>query len=213
MKLHELEAARKAQLQSDKHVYFDDSGNIVYYGRAESEDYLDFNHAILTYEQCMIIEDPDIKKTVNDFIIVVDPTTEGVYTLVNKQIELETFKSATKMLSKVIKKPTLTSAYDIKVEYDSTATKDNLTIALNEKLRSNVLKNTNLQDFTFKGANYINLYFTTKDDPHFMFDSIRVNLVSLFKEKELTFTIKDNLSECDLFTRKIFDKYEYKVSK
>ena len=88
MKLHELEQARKAQAQSDKHVYFDESGNIVYYGRTESDEYVDSNHAVLSYDQCMIIEDSS-NKTTNDFIIIVDPTTEGVYTLVNKQIELE----------------------------------------------------------------------------------------------------------------------------
>ena len=75
------------------------------------------------------------------------------------------------------------------------------------------MKNTNLQDFTFKGANFINLYFTTKNDPHFMFESIKVDLVNLFKEKELKFTVKNNLEKCDIFTRKIFDKYEYKVIK
>jgi len=212
MKLHELEAARKAQLQSDKHLYFDDTGNIVYYGRTESGDYLDYSHAVLSYEQCRIIEESD-NKGVNDFLVLIDPTVEGVYTLVNKQIELETFKSATKMLSKIIKKTSLTSSYEIKIEYEPNIQKDNLTIAINEKLRSNIMKNTNLQDFTFKGANFINLYFTTKNDPHFMFESIKVDLVNLFKEKELKFTVKNNLEKCDIFTRKIFDKYEYKVIK
>lgn len=212
MKLHELEQARQAQQQSDKHIYFDDSGKIVYYGRAESEDYLDCNHAVLSYDQCMIIEEsPD--KTVNDFLIIVDPTTEGVFTLVNKQIELETFKSATKMLSKVIKKTALSSAYDIKIEYNYSQKKDNLIVALNDKLRNNILKSTNLHDFSFKGANFINLYFTTQNDPHFMFESLNVDLVKLFKEKELKFTISNELKECDLFTKKIFDKYEYKVTK
>ena len=46
-----------------------------------------------------------------------------------------------------------------------------------------------------------------------MFESLNVDLVKLFKEKELTFTVKDNLENCDLFTKKIFDKYEYKVIK
>ncbi len=212
MKLHELELARKSQQQSDKHIYFDDSGKIVYYGRAESEDYLDSNHAVLSYEQCMIIEESP-NKTVNDFLIIVDPTTEGVYTLVNKQIELETFKSAIKMLSKVTKKTALTSTYDIKIEYNYSKKKDNLVVALNDKLRKNVLNSTNAQDFSFKGANFIYLYFTTQNDPHFMLESLNVELDKLLKEKELTFTVKDNLENCDLFTKKIFDKYEYKVIK
>ena len=209
MKLHELEQARIKQKQSVRHFYFDDVGRIEYYGRAESDEYLESNHAVLSYEQCKIIEESD--KTVNDFIVITDPTTEGVFTLVNKQIELETFKSATKMLSKVTRKTTLTSAYDIKIEYNTKTKKENLIVALNEKLRTNILKSTDPDNFTFKGANFINLYFTTPNDPHFMFESIKVDLVNLFKEKEIKFTVKNNLQDCDLFTKKIFDKYEYRV--
>jgi|TARA_R110000851_G_scaffold88422_2_gene193151 hypothetical protein len=210
MKLHELEQARKAQAQSDKHVYFDESGNIVYYGRTESDEYVDSNHAVLSYDQCMIIEDSS-NKTTNDFIIIVDPTTEGVYTLVNKQIELETFKSATKMLSLIKKTKAPTSAYDIKIEYNPAEATENLTVSLNEKIRNNVMKNMDVNNFTFKGANFINLYFTTEKDPHFMFDTIKVDLVNLFKDGKQDFSISTELSGCDLFTKKIFDKYEYRI--
>jgi len=209
MKLNDLEAARKLQQQSNRHLYFDDTGSIVYYGRAESEEYIENGHAELTYEQCKIIEETD--KTISDFIVIVDPTTEGVYTLVNKQIELETFKSATKMLSVVRKKKALTSGYDIKIEYTPADPLINLVVSINEKLRSNVMKSMDVNNFTFKGAGFINLYFTTANDPHFMFDSVKVDLVTLFKEGKQGFLVSSELSECDLFTKKIFDKYEYKV--
>ena len=57
MKLHELEQARVKQQQSDRHFYFDESGNILYYGRAESDEYLESHHAVLSYDQCKIIEE------------------------------------------------------------------------------------------------------------------------------------------------------------
>ena len=145
MKLHELELARKAQQQSDKHFYFDDSGSILYYGRSESDEYVQSHHAVLSYEQCKIIEETD--KTMNDFIVVIDPANEGVYTLVNKQIELESFKSATSMLSIVKKKTALTSAYDIKIEYTPADPLVNLIVSINEKLRSNVTKNMDINNF------------------------------------------------------------------
>jgi len=210
MKLHELELARKAQQQSERHFYFDDSGSILYYGRSESDEYVQSHHAVLSYEQCKIIEETD--KTMNDFIVVIDPANEGVYTLVNKQIELESFKSATSMLSIVKKKTALTSAYDIKIEYTPEDSLANLTVSINEKLRSNVTKNMDINNFTFKGVGFINLYFTTANDPHFMFDSIRVDLVKLFKEGKQEYKVSSELAECDLFTKKIFDKYEYKVT-
>ena len=209
MKLHELEQARVKQQQSDRHFYFDESGNILYYGRAESDEYLESHHAVLSYDQCKIIEENN--KSVNDFIVIMDPANEGVFTLVNKQIELESFKSATKMLSLIKKKDTLTSSYDIKNEYEPLKESENLTVTINDKLRSNVISTLDVNNFSFKGANFFNLYFTTEKDPHFMFESVKVDLVNLFKEKELKYNVSNELNDCDLFTKRIFDKYEYRV--
>lgn len=209
MKLDDLENARKAQKKSDRHFYFDDSGSIKYYGRASSDDYVEYHHAVLSYEQCKIIEEEG--KSVNNFIVLIDPANEGVYTLVNKQIELESFKSATKMLTLIKKKETLSPSYDVKIEYDSTLSKGNLIVEVNDKLRNNVVKNIELQDFSFKGANFFNIYFTTKNDPHFMFETIKVDLAELFRNKKVVFDITDNLSHCDIFTKRVFDKYEYRV--
>ena len=128
MKLHELEQARVKQQQSDRHFYFDESGNILYYGRAESDEYVESHHAVMTYEQCKIIEENN--KSVNDFIVIMDPANEGVFTLVNKQIELESFKSATKMLSLIKKQNALSPNYDVKIEYDSSKKSDNLVVTI-----------------------------------------------------------------------------------
>lgn len=211
MKLHELEQARVKQQQSDRHFYFDESGNILYYGRAESDEYVESHHAVMTYEQCKIIEENN--KSVNDFIVIMDPANEGVFTLVNKQIELESFKSATKMLSLIKKQDALSPNYDVKIEYDSSKKSDNLIVTINDKLRSNVISTLDVNNFSFKGANFFNLYFTTEKDPHFMFESVKVDLVNLFKDKELKYSVSNKLNDCDLFTKRIFDKYEYKVIK
>lgn len=209
MKLHELEQARVKQQQSDRHFYFDESGNILYYGRAESDEYLESHHAVLSYDQCKIIEEHN--KSVNDFIVIMDPANEGVFTLVNKQIELESFKSATKMLSLIKKKDILTSSYDVKIIYEPLKESENLTVTINDRLRSNVISTLDVNNFSFKGANFFNLYFTTEKDPHFMFESVKVDLVNLFKEKELKYSVSNELNDCDLFTKRIFDKYEYRV--
>ena len=44
-----------------------------------------------------------------------------------------------------------------------------------------------------------------------MFESVKVDLVNLFKEKEITYSVSSKLNKCDLFTKSIFDKYEYRV--
>lgn len=210
MKLHELELAREQQRLGDRHFYYEDNGNIVYYGRNDSDEYIDYNHAVLSYQQCQIIEEsPD--KSINDFVILVDPNNEGVYTLMNKQIELESFKSVSGMLSAIKKVSNFSTAYDIKIEYTPEEENNNLKISINGKLRDNVIKNMDVENFSFKGASFFNLYFTTPCDPHFMYDQIKVSLVDLFKNKDNYFSITKELSEHDVFTKKIFDKYEYKV--
>ena len=115
------------------------------------------------------------------------------------------------MLTLIKKKETLSPSYDVKIEYDSTLSKGNLIVEVNDKLRNNVVKNIELQDFSFKGANFFNIYFTTKNDPHFMFETIKVDLAELFRNKKVVFDITDNLSHCDIFTKRVFDKYEYRV--
>jgi len=201
MKLEDLEKVRKAQQRSDRHVYFDDTGNIVYYGRAESVDYLEYNHATFTYEQCLIFEDPKNKKTLNDFLVFVNPNEEGVYSFVNKVIELEKFKSATKMLSQI--RVAETDDFDIQV----TANKKKLTVTVNKKLKNNITKNVNIENFSFKGEQRMALYITTQDDPHFLFDSIEVSLSDLFKKDSLEFDLKHDTTDKSIYTRKLFDKY------
>jgi len=201
MKLEDLEKARKAQRQSDRHVYFDDTGNIAYYGRAESDDYSEYNHAVFTFEQCLIFEDPKNDKSINDFLVFVNPNEEGVYSFVTKVIELEKFKSATKMLSQIRKSDK--TDYDIQIKTD----KKKLTVTVNEKLKNNITKNVNIDNFSFKGEQRMALYITTQDDPHFLFDSIELSLSDLFKKESLEFNLTHDSTDKSIYTRKIFDKY------
>jgi hypothetical protein len=201
MKLADLEKARKAQRQSNRHVYFDDIGNIVYYGRAESDDYAEYHHATFTYEQCLIFEDPKNQKTTNDFLVLTNPNEEGVYSFVTKVIELEKFKSATKMLSQI--RPSNKAEYDIKIFTE----KNKLSINISDKLKSNVVKNVNVDNFSFKGEERMAIYITSLNDPHFLYDSIELSLKDLFKADKLEFTLNVDSTNKSIYTRKLFDKY------
>ena len=201
MKLADLEKARKAQRQSDRHVYFDDIGNIVYYGRAESDDYAEYHHATFTYEQCLIFEDPKNQKSTNDFLVLTNPNEEGVYSFVTKVIELEKFKSATKMLSQV--RMSDKTEYDIKIVTE----KNKLFINVSDKLKNNIIKNVNIDNFSFKGEERIAIHITSLNDPHFLYDSIEVSLKELFQTDQLEFTLDVDTEDKSIYTRKIFDKY------
>ena len=201
MKLEDLEKARKAQRRSDRHVYFDDIGNIVYYGRAESDDYAEYHHATVTYEQCLIFEDPKNQKNTNDFLVLTNPNEEGVYSFVTKVIELEKFKSATKMLSQV--RMSDKTEYDIKIVTE----KNKLFINVSDKLKNNIIKNVNIDNFSFKGEERIAIHITSLNDPHFLYDSIEVSLKELFQTDQLEFTLDVDTEDKSIYTRKIFDKY------
>ena len=201
MKLEDLEKARKAQRRSARHVYFDDIGNIVYYGRAESDDYAEYHHATFTYEQCLIFEDPKNQKSTNDFLVLTNPNEEGVYSFVTKVIELEKFKSATKMLSQV--RMSDNTEYDIKIVTE----KNKLCINVSDKLKNNIVKNVNIDNFSFKGEERIAIHITSLNDPHFLYDSIEVSLKDLFQTDQLEFTLDVDTEDKSIYTRKIFDKY------
>ena len=201
MKLEDLEKARKAQRQSDRQVYFDDIGNIVYYGRAESDDYAEYHHATFTYEQCLIFEDPKNQKNTNDFLVLTNPNEEGVYSFVTKVIELEKFKSASKMLSQV--RMSDKTEYDIKIVTE----KNKLFINVSDKLKNNIIKNVNIDNFSFKGEERIAIHITSLNDPHFLYDSIEVSLKELFQTDQLEFTLDVDTEDKSIYTRKIFDKY------
>jgi len=201
MKLEDLEKARKAQQQSDRHVYFDDSGAISYYGRAESDDYLEYNHAVFTYDQCKIFEDPKNNKTVNDFLVLTNPNEEGVYSFVTKVIELEKFKSASKMLTQIRRSDN--TEFDVKIQ----GLNNKVIVTLSDKLHTNITNNVDIDNFSFKGEQRMALYITSIDDPHFLYDSIEISLPDLFKNKELEFKINHDCSDKSIYTRKIFDKY------
>ncbi len=201
MKLEDLEKARLTQQRSNRHVYFDDIGNIVYYGRAESDDYLECNHAEFTFEQCSIFENPNNNKTVNDYLVLVNPNEEGVYSFVTKVVELEKFKSASKMLSQV--RLSENSEFDVKIQ----TLKNTITISISDKLRTNITNNIDINNFAFKGENRMAIYLTSLDDPHFLYDSIEISLQDLFKNKELVFEVKTDSTNKSIYTRKLFDKY------
>ena len=106
-----------------------------------------------------------------------------MYSFVTKVIELEKFKSATKMLSQV--RVSDNDDYDIKI----TTKKKNVTIEISEKLRTNITKNVNVDNFSFKGEERFAIYFTSYNDPHFLYDSIEISLKDLFKVDQLKFTV------------------------
>ena len=201
MKLEDLEKARLAQKQSDRHVYFDDIGNICYYGRTDSSDYLEYNHAVFTYDQCSIFEDEKSNKIINDYLVLVNPNEEGVYTFVTKVVELEKFKSATKMLTQV--RLTENTEFDIKIH----TVKNTMTVSLSDKLRTNITKNVDVNNFTFKGEQRIALYVTSLNDPHFLFDSIEILLQDLITNEQLVFDLNNDCTNKSIYTRKLFEKY------
>jgi hypothetical protein len=134
-------------------------------------------------------------------LVLVNPNEEGVYTFVTKVVELEKFKSATKMLTQV--RLTENTEFDIKIH----TVKNTMTVSLSDKLRTNITKNVDVNNFTFKGEQRMALYVTSLNDPHFLFDSIEILLQDLITNEQLVFDLNNDCTNKSIYTRKLFEKY------
>ena len=105
------------------------------------------------------------------------------------------------MLSQI--RPSNKAEYDIKIFTE----KNKLSINISDKLKSNVVKNVNVDNFSFKGEERMAIYITSLNDPHFLYDSIELSLKDLFKADKLEFTLNVDSTNKSIYTRKLFDKY------
>lgn len=201
MKLDDLKKWEQDRLKEDKHIYFNDVGRILCLSRAESDEYPDANHIVMTAEQLSVIDDTT---TVNDVIVVMDAKDDSVYKLVKKTIELQEFKTKDDVLCQI--EPYNNTNYDLKV----TIEKKKVGVTMHSKLIKRLTDNVDLDEgFNLNGKKMINFHFTKKNDPHFHIYSIKVDIADLVRKKSAFFKVKEDLSKCSLYTKKVFDKYVY----
>ena len=68
-------------------------------------------------------------------------------------------------------------------------------------------KGTDLTQATAKGSKVLKFYFTSLNDPSYMIHTTNIVLPELLENKTVERILPYNLSQCSIYTIKIFDKY------
>ena len=81
---------------------------------------------------------------------------------------------------------------------------------MHSKLIKRLTDNIDLDEgFNPNGKKMINFHFTKKNGSHLLYPFIKSSYVRLVRKKSAFFKVKEDLSKCSLYTKKVFDKYVY----
>lgn len=90
-----------------------------------------------------------------------------------------------------------------------------ITVSVNEKELTvtcsdtviDTYADTDINNATAKGMRLLKFYFTSNNDPSFMIHNVNITLPNLLSEKTVTIVLPYDLSQCSIYTIKLFDKY------
>jgi len=187
----------KEQLEKDLIVVFESNGSILSVSPNDMghEDSDNLNKAIFTKEQVKILEG----KNWNDYIVKTDPIHATKHTIAVKPIEKQ-FVKTSDFLEKI--ELSKSRSYDISVKL-----KDNtFTVKLSNKTKKQ-FKDIDTKIASIKSIRQFAFYITAENDPHYMLHTERVTLKDLIDNTSVEREIPLELTQCDVYTMKIFDKY------
>jgi hypothetical protein len=148
-----------------------------------------------TREQASILEG----KNVNDYIIKTDPIHDTKHTIIVRPQHITHIKTSD-FIEKIEKSKS--RSYDISIKLE----KNNFIAKLSNKTKK-LYKDIEPKSASIKGIKFFAFYLTIDNDPHYMLHTVRVTLNDLLINDEVKVKIPDNLTQCDVYTMKIFDKY------
>jgi len=187
----------KSHQEADVTIYFDNDGNIISIGRSSSglRTSKNLKKAVFKHEQTTILNG----KNTNQYMIKTDPIHETVHTIVAKPIE-KIISKTSDFLEKIEKSKS--KSFDIAVELSEFLLK----VKLSKKTK-NLYKKVDSKIASIKGIRQFTFYITAENDPHYMLHTARVSMKDLLEKDEVECKIPDDLTHCDVYTMKIFDKY------
>ena len=186
----------KEQVESDVHVIFDDQGNILSISPVNADmDEGDNRKITFTREQVSILKD----KNLNDYIIKTDPIHDTKHTILVRPQHIEHIKTSD-FIEKIEKSKS--RSYDVSIKLE----KDTFIAKLSNKTKK-LYKDIEPKTASIKGIKFFSFYLTVDNDPHFMLHTVRCTLHDLLIKDQVKIDIPKNLTQCDVYTMKIFDKY------
>ena len=184
-------------------IWHDENGNIISASK-ENNDQLDkkYSKAEFTNEQVEIAKVKEgIAGTMNwdCYKISTDKFDSSV-----KYLEVKAIEKTNNLynLDLVLVDYNKTNQYNIKI----VVIKNEMQITMHSNMINHYEK-IKLENAVIKGRSTLPLYFTSVNDPSFLFYKTTVSLGELIKNKIVVKTIPDNLDECSIYTLNLFDTY------
>lgn len=191
-------AMQTALQKRDFTIWWNDEGEIL--GYTQEPEQLDdsikkYNNAIFTAPQAEII----VNNGSHNYCIKTDPNVDTVHYIELKKVE-STFVTHEKNDLSLIEK-------NIKRADIIVSLKDKTFTVKCSKTVQNKYKDKNLKTITANGSRLLKFYFTSEDDPSFLLHNTNFSLSDLIESGSVERTLPSDLSQCSIYTIKIFDKY------
>lgn len=150
---------------------------------------------VFSHDQVAIL----LKSNWNLYMVETDPKVDTVHYIKLKPVESTFVSQEDEFLSLVeedIKAPNIKISCKEKV-FTVTATPKTI----------KEYKDTDLANATAKGSRILKFYFTSTNDPSYMIHNTNISLPELLENKSIERILPYDLSQCSIYTIKIFDKY------
>lgn len=186
----------KENAEQDVNIIYTDDGTILSVTPVSITLEDNRNKSVrFTKDQASILEG----KNVSDYIIKTDPIHDTKHTILVRPQHIEHIKTSD-FIEKIEKSKS--RSYDVSIKLE----KDTFIAKLSNKTKK-LYKDIEPKLASIKGIKVFSFYLTINNDPHFMLHTVRCTLHDLLIKDQVKIDIPKNLTQCDVYTMKIFDKY------
>jgi hypothetical protein len=177
-------------------VWFTTDGDIISVGKSNEQKPDHLEAALFSDEQVSILTDLNWSR----FRVKTDDLNRSVHYLEVKPVEQLNVSTETDFLNKIPVSDA--NDYDLRLTVHS----DRVTITLHSLLLSKYSM-VPASEITARGKQRLLFYFTTPNDPSFLYHTVEVRLLDLVVNKQVMHLLPTDLTGCDVYTIKVFDKY------
>ena len=186
----------KENAEQDVNIIYTDDGTILSVNPVSITLEDNRNKSVrFTKDQASILEG----KNVSDYIIKTDPIHDTKHTILVRPQHIEHIKTSD-FIEKIEKSKS--RSYDVSIKLE----KDTFIAKLSNKTKK-LYKDIEPKLASIKGIKVFSFYLTINNDTHFMLHTVRCTLHDLLIKDQVKIDIPKNLTQCDVYTMKIFDKY------
>lgn len=185
----------KQELSKKPKVYFLEDGTIVSITKDDVETKDGWLCKEFENEQVQILED----KNWNMFYVKKDPLVDNLYSIESRPLESTIVSTENNSLIHV-------DYSDNIGECVCTLIKNKFTVELSKSVLDKYSE-IDPATATANGQKVLKFYFTAPNDPHVMLHSEYISLRQLISQTKVSVSLKNNLTDCSIYTVKAFASY------